>query len=167
MMQAVVPSSEKDSDASTPYERKYPLTVLWKGEDPEHDSFILHCRQEYQLKVWESEINGLIGPSGQGFQLNDGSGATSSSGSGPPPEIRDLNVGSPTPAGNTLPSDCQPRVWTEPNDASPTSTVVKVKVHFNGAMFVLQVLQTIDYDGLGEKIMCKLRLLGPLLEEPV
>ncbi|KAJ7343054.1 Dbl homology domain-containing protein, partial [Mycena albidolilacea] len=55
-----VPSSEKDWDASTPYGRRYPLTVWWKGEDPERDSFILHCRQEYQLKEWESKINGLI-----------------------------------------------------------------------------------------------------------
>jgi cell division control protein 24 len=129
--------------------------------------------------VWELKINGLIGPSGQGSQLNDGSGgfdvneqpqtlvATLSRGSGPPPEIRDLDVGSPTPAGNTLPSDCQPRIQTEPNDASPALTVVKVNVHINEAMFVLQVPQTIDYEGLVEKIMCKLRLLGPPLEEPV
>ncbi|KAJ7789242.1 hypothetical protein B0H14DRAFT_3503256 [Mycena olivaceomarginata] len=93
--------------------------------------------------------------------------ATLSRGSGPPPEIRDLDVGSPTPAGNTLPSDCQPRIRTKPNDTSPVLTVVKVKVHINEAMFVLQVPQTIDYEGLVEKIMCKLRLLGPPLEEPM
>ncbi|KAF8212778.1 Dbl homology domain-containing protein [Mycena galopus ATCC 62051] len=174
-----VPSSEKDSDASTPYERRYPLTVWWKGEDLERDSFILRCRQEGQLKMWESKINGLIRSSGQGSQPNDGSGgfdvneqpqtlaATLSRGGGPPPEIRDLDAGSPTPAGDNLPSDCQPGLQTEPNDTNPALTVVKVKVHVNEDMFVLRVPWTIDYDGLVEKITHKLRLLGPLPEEPV
>ncbi|KAJ7318525.1 hypothetical protein DFH08DRAFT_892181, partial [Mycena albidolilacea] len=155
-----VPGLEKDSDASTPYERQYLLT-------------------EYRLKVWESKIKGLIGPSGQCSQMNNVSGgfdvneqpqtlvATLSRGSGPPSEIRDLNMGSPTPAGNTLPSNFQPRIRTEPNDASPTLTVVKVKVHINEAMFVLQVPQTIDYEGLVEKIMCKLRLLGRIAFHPI
>jgi hypothetical protein len=93
--------------------------------------------------------------------------ATLSRGGGPPPEIWDLDAGSPIPAGDTLPSYWQPRVRTEPNKETPAFTVVEVKVHVNEDMFVLQVSRTIDYDGLVEKITRKLRLLGPLPEEPV
>ncbi|KAJ6536236.1 Dbl homology domain-containing protein [Mycena capillaripes] len=156
-----VPSSENDSDATTHYERRYPLTVWWKGDDLERDSFLLRCRREDQLKVWESTINGLIRASSQDSQPNDGS-----SGFDVNKQPKTL-AASPTPAGNTLPGDCQPREQTKPNDASPAFNVVKVKVHVNEAMFVLQVPRTIDYDGLVEKITRKLRLLGPLPEGPV
>ncbi|KAJ6536229.1 Pleckstrin homology domain-containing protein [Mycena capillaripes] len=116
---------------------------------------------ERRLKVWESTINGLIRASSQGSQPND-----SSSGFDVNKQPQTL-AASPTHAGNTLPGDCQPRAQTKPNDASPAFNVVKMKVQVNEAMFVLQVPRTIDYDGLVEKITRKLRLLGPMSEEPV
>ncbi|KAJ7827589.1 Dbl homology domain-containing protein, partial [Mycena leptocephala] len=57
----VVPSSETDSNASSsPYPRRYSLTVSWKEGDHERDSFMLRCCWEDQLRIWESKINGLI-----------------------------------------------------------------------------------------------------------
>ncbi|KAJ7852852.1 Pleckstrin homology domain-containing protein [Mycena leptocephala] len=178
----VVPSSETDSNASSsPYLRRYSLTVSWKEGDHERDSFILRCRQEYQLKEWESKINGLIRPSCLASQPNDLSGgldtdehrqilqATPSggSGSGPPQELPHLDA---TSARDTIPSDNQPPVQTDNNNgANPPSTfrVVKVTVHFNEDIFILLVPRTIDYDGLVEQIKRKIRLLGPLPDEPV
>jgi hypothetical protein len=139
---------------------------------------MLRCRWEDQLRIWESKINGLIRPSGLASQPNDSSGgldtdehrqtlATSfGGGGGPAPEIRDLDA---TPARDTVPSYSQPRVQTDNNGTNPLSTlqVVKVKVHFNEDIFILPVPRTIDYDGLVEKITRKIRLLGPLPDEPV
>ncbi|KAJ7827579.1 hypothetical protein B0H13DRAFT_1917534 [Mycena leptocephala] len=148
--------------AASPYLRRYSLTVSWKEGDHERDSFILRCRQEYQLKEWESKINGLIRPSCLASQPNDLSGgldtdehrqilqATPSggSGSGPPQELPHLDA---TSARDTIPSDNQPPVQTDNNNgANPPSTfrVVKVTVHFNEDIFILLVPRTIDYDGL-------------------
>jgi hypothetical protein len=134
------------------------------------------------LKEWESKINGLIRPSCLASQPNDLSGgldtdehrqilqATPSGGgggSGPPQELPHLGA---TSARDTIPSDNQPPVQTDNNNgANPPSTfrVVKVKVHFNEDIFILLVPRTIDYDGLVEQIRRKIRLLGPMPDEPV
>ncbi|KAJ7457256.1 Dbl homology domain-containing protein [Mycena galericulata] len=162
------PSVELDALASS-FPRKYTLAVWWKGDDS-LQSFTLRSRTEYQMKLWQSQINKLIEESAQHggsptFQPRDGSGfqdtsedplVTPSDGE-QPSEIRPLS------GRGTIPSNAQP-LESETIDQNPP-TPVRVKVHFNEDIFILRVPLATEYNALLEKIEHKLCLCGPRSDE--
>jgi cell division control protein 24 len=54
-----VPSSPRNSIASSSSASQYALAVYWRGDD-DLEFFTLRCRNEEQMKQWETQINRLI-----------------------------------------------------------------------------------------------------------
>ncbi|KAJ7763205.1 Dbl homology domain-containing protein [Mycena maculata] len=114
-----------DPPAATPLGR-YPIDIWWNGDNgPE--SFTLHCRNEEQMRDWESQLRRLIGKTRPGEQSDDTTDRKS---------VLDVyeDDGRPDQSSHAPPIDTPPTLpaplQTEvPNPANAPDALVKVKVH--------------------------------------